>query len=131
VSGINPRTELKGLRILVVEDDALVAMVLKDYLEELEISTVGPIPDVERAMISATVEAIDFALLDVNLGGAKVYPVAETLGVRGIPFALMTGLDTESLPHPYRSMPNIQKPYAFGNIERLLKAAFNVEPDQV
>ena len=131
MSGIKPRTELKGLRILVVEDDALVATVLQAYLEELEISTVGPIPDVEGAMISATVEAFDFALLDVNLRRAKVYPVVETLSVRGIPFALMTGLDAECLPHPYRSMPSIQKPYAFGNIERLLRTAFKVEPDQV
>ena len=126
-----PRSDLKGLRILVVEDDALVATVLKDYLQDLEISTVGPIPDIERAMISAKIEKFDFALLDVNLRGTMVYPVAEALNLRGIPFALMTGQDAESLPHPYGGLPSIQKPYAFGHIERYLRTVFNVAPDQV
>ena len=125
------RRELKGLRVLVVEDDPLVAMVLQDYLEELEIITVGPVSDMDTALTTAKVEAFDLALLDVNLAGALVYPVAEALSLRKIPFAFMTGQDADRLPNSYGDLPSIQKPYGFGHIERYLRTTFGIPPEQI
>ncbi len=80
-----------GLRVLLVEDEMLVAMLLEDFLNELGCDVVGPLTNVDAAIESATHASVDVALLDINLTGANAYPVAEILDRRGIAFAFLTG----------------------------------------
>src|SRR3546814_9846381 len=82
---------LAGLRILVVEDELLVALELEMMLIGLGCDVVGPASRLEKAMQLAAAEAIDGAILDVNLRGRPVYPVATALKARGIPFLFSTG----------------------------------------
>ena len=97
-----PRNNLAGLRVLVVEDELLVSLLIEDILADHQCTVVGPFERVSKALEAARVEQIDVAVLDVNLAGEKVYPVAEILEERGIPFLLLTGYGTQAVPpnHP-------------------------------
>ena len=98
-------------RILVVEDDGLLAMYISDLLDELGHYVVGPTGTVEDALAKIASEAIDLALLDVNLGNGKTsYPVAEMLTRRGVPFAFVTGYGAAGLIDNYRHRPVLSKP---------------------
>jgi DNA-binding response OmpR family regulator len=110
-------TALNGLRILLVEDEILIAMMLEDVLDAAGCTIVGPFPGVEKAARAAREEAIDIALLDVNLGGELVYPIAETLAQRSVPFVFMTGYDQRNIPARYASRPVMGKPF---KLEELL-----------
>jgi len=114
-----------GKRAMVVEDDALVALVLSEYLDDLGIVTVGAYRDLNQAPAAAISEPLDFALLDVVIRGDLVFPVADALSVRGIPYAFMTGRDAEDLPEKYQYAVCIQKPYTFGHIEQFLNSQFH------
>jgi DNA-binding response OmpR family regulator len=113
---------MDGLRVLVVEDEGLIAMVLVDFLEDLGFKVVGPHAKLEPAVAAAKSEHFDVALLDVNLGGNSVYPVADELIARGIPFAFMTGHDARSLPAPYHEIASLSKPYTAIDVEKTLGA---------
>lgn len=102
---------LEGLRVLVVEDELLVAMSLEEVLRDAGCVVVGPVPRVERALKAAREEAIDIALLDVNLAGERVYPVAEVLTQRRVPFLFMTGYGQEMLPAEHAGQPVLGKPF--------------------
>src|ERR1700757_478560 len=78
-------------RILVVEDEMLVSMLLVDALGDHGYQVVGPASRVDTAVVLAATESFDAALLDLNIGGKPVYPVAEILAGRGIPFAFVSG----------------------------------------
>jgi CheY-like chemotaxis protein len=94
--------------IMVVEDEVLIAMVLVDHLQELGLATVGPFSRVADAL---KVEGeVDAAILDVNLAGEPVYPVAEMLRARGIPFVFMTGYGSASIDPRFAAVPVLQKP---------------------
>jgi CheY-like chemotaxis protein len=89
---------LSGLRVLVVEDEMLVSLLIEDVLNELLCIVVGPYSTLGSALAAAQRAEIDFALLDVNIGGAKVYPVAEALQARRIPFLFLSGYGDEAVP---------------------------------
>lgn len=97
---------LAGLRILLVEDEFIIAQMAMEMLVELGAAVVGPAGTVASALDLARSEAFDAALLDVNLRGERVDPVAEVLKARGIPFVLATGYDD---PSPERAL--LAKPY--------------------
>jgi CheY-like chemotaxis protein len=101
-----------GCRVLVVEDEIMVAWLLEDMLADLGCAVVGPAGSVNQAlaMIDAG-EAIDVAVLDVNLNGQTSYPVADALAARGVPFVFSTGYDKDRLLVDYRIFPVLQKPY--------------------
>jgi CheY-like chemotaxis protein len=101
-----------GRRVLVVEDEMMVAWLLEDMLADLGCAVVGPAGSVNQAlaMIDAG-EAIDVAVLDVNLNGQTSYPVADALAARGVPFVFSTGYDKDRLLEDYRTFPVLQKPY--------------------
>jgi two-component sensor histidine kinase/DNA-binding response OmpR family regulator len=104
-----PQTaELRAQRVMVVEDEALIAMVLVENLQEMGLSAVGPFSRVADAL--KVHEEIDAAILDVNLGGESVYPVAEMLSARGIPFVFMTGYGSASIDPRFANVPVLQKP---------------------
>lgn len=102
---------LQGLRILVVEDEFLVATLIQDYLENAGCVVSGPIPRLAEAVVAAKVDACDAAVLDVNLGGQRVFPVAEILSRRRIPFVFVTGYGAGSLPGEHRGRPTLRKPF--------------------
>ena len=101
-------TDLRAHLIMVVEDEALIAMVLVDHLQEIGLSAVGPFSRVADALKVG--EELDAAILDVNLGGESVYPVADMLHARGIPFVFMTGYGSASIDPRFAMVPVLQKP---------------------
>ena len=102
---------LSGRRVLVVEDETMVAWLLEDMLADLGCAVVGPAARVNQALAMLDAEAIDAAVLDVNLKGQKSYPVADALAARGVPFVFSTGYNKHSLPKRYQSFPMLQKPF--------------------
>jgi PAS domain S-box-containing protein len=117
-------SNILGNRVLVVEDEALVAMMLTDTLAELGFEVVGPFRKVADAMAAVDKRELHAALLDVNLAGERVYPLANLLQERGIPFAFVTGYGVESIEKPYRHCAVLQKP-----IDRTaLESVFFIKP---
>jgi CheY-like chemotaxis protein len=108
---LSASTSLHGRRLLVVEDDFLIAEELQDELIEAGVDVIGPVPTVAEALqlISANA-ALDGAILDVNLGGEKVFPVVDALRQRGIPCVFVTGYDRRSIPATYADVPLCEKP---------------------
>ena len=102
---------IKGLRVLIVEDEFLLAMSLEDDLALAGCVTIGPFSNLADATQATRREDFDLAILDVNLGGEPIYPLAEELLARGKPFLLVTGYGAESLPPHFRSLPRLPKPY--------------------
>ncbi|MBV8737026.1 MAG: response regulator [Alphaproteobacteria bacterium] len=102
---------LNGLRILVVEDEYLVASLIQDFLEMAGCVVLGPIARLAEAVHAAHSDSCDAAVLDVNLGGSLVFPVAEILSHRRIPFAFVTGYATGALPDEHHARPTIRKPF--------------------
>lgn len=101
---------LQGLRVLVVEDEALIAMTMADVLEEAGCTVVGPMPRLDLAVKAAHEEKIDAALLDVNLAGEAVFPVADVLEGRKIPFIFLTGYGTPDSLGKHHDRPAMRKP---------------------
>lgn len=102
---------LSGRRILVVEDDMLVAWTLEDMLAQLGCAIVGPAVRVNQALAMVGADTIDAAVLDVNLNGDKSYPVADALAARGVPFVFCTGYNKNNIENGYRGFPMLQKPF--------------------
>jgi CheY-like chemotaxis protein len=100
-----------GRRVLVVEDEMIVAWLLEDMLAELGCAVIGPAAGIEQALAMIDSEAVDVALLDVNLNGQMSYPVADALVARDVPFIFSTGYDKDRLLERYRAFPVLQKPY--------------------
>ena len=109
-----------GNRILVVEDEPLVAMNLSTSLAELGFHVVGPYSTLAKAAAAAAETEVDAALLDVNLSGKVVYPVAEILASKNVPFAFITGYGTAALPDKYANAPVLQKPIDNETLQLLL-----------
>ena len=102
---------LAGRRVLIVEDEYLVATLLAVELEEEAAAVVGPASSVPSALaLVADDPDLDLAVLDVNLRGEDVYPVADVLAERGVPFVLVTGYDRTAIPDRYQRFPILTKP---------------------
>jgi two-component sensor histidine kinase/DNA-binding response OmpR family regulator len=99
-----------GCRMLIAEDEALVAIMMEDLATELGWSVVGPFAKAADALAAAKFDEIDAAVLDVNLGGESVYPVADALATRGVPFVFTTGYGSESIDRRFARTPILQKP---------------------
>jgi DNA-binding NtrC family response regulator len=113
-----PMTEgkLAGRRVLVVEDDTMVALVLETALEDAQCIILGPFGDLAGAMAAAQQEAPDLAVLDINLGGAMVFPLAELLDARGVPFLLLSGYGDAGLPEDKPDWPVCAKPFKLSDL---------------
>ena len=98
-------------RILIVEDEILIAISLEAALSSGGFEPVGPYGQVEQAVTVAERESLDGAVLDVNLGGTKVFPVADALAARNIPFLFLTGYSTGQLPPQYQDATVLSKPF--------------------
>ena len=109
-----------GKRILVVEDEVIVAMLIEDILTDGGASVVGPAGRVAKALDLLGQEAVDAALLDVNLAGEKTTPVAEELRRRGIPFAFATGYGAAGLPEGFAGQPLLPKPFQERDLQEVM-----------
>ena len=98
-------TALTGRRVMLVEDEVLVAMLVETALEEENCTIVGPYGDVGAALQAARSEVFDLAVFDVNLAGELVYPVAEALAERSVPFLLLSGYGEAALPENRKHWP--------------------------
>jgi DNA-binding response OmpR family regulator len=109
-------------RILIVEDEWLIADLLEQMLIELGYQVVGPASDVGEALALIEAQAPDAAVLDVTLGQGKSFPIAEAMARRGAPFLFLTGHVDGDLPAQYRSSPIICKPVLLGDLKGPLQA---------
>ncbi|GAA0731529.1 response regulator [Sphingomonas japonica] len=108
-------------RILLVEDEPLIAMMLEDFLDALDREVAGTADCVAAALAAIEQGGIDAAILDVNLrGGEKSWPVADALAAAGIPFVVATGGDT--LADAHRDRPVLAKPFTMDGVEKALGA---------
>lgn len=117
---------LAGRRILIVEDESLVSMLLETILEDLGCETVGPAGTVTDGLGIARQGQMDAALLDVNVAGELVFPIAQTLKDRGVPFVFSTGYGEGGLPENWRGNTTIQKPFTEAAVRDALIKALSV-----
>jgi CheY-like chemotaxis protein len=112
--------KLEGLRVLVVEDEMMVSMLIEDMLAELGCEVVGPASRLDEALAIAKEAELDCAVLDVNLGGQPIFPLADLLRERGRPFAFATGYGDAGLRDVDKGSPVLQKPFREGDLARVL-----------
>jgi CheY-like chemotaxis protein len=107
---------------MLVEDEALVAMMMEDLLTDLGVEVVGPFSTLAEAMVAAQRDNFfDAAILDVNLDGGTVYPLAHLLAERAVPFAFVTGYEPSTIDARFRSVPVLQKPVERQSLGELLE----------
>lgn len=104
-------------RILVVDDEPLISMMVEDWLTELGCEVVGPVRSVADGIELATAAALDGAILDIRLGDGDSYPLARALLIRGIPFAFATGQGDGSLNSEFEGQPILVKPFDFASVQ--------------
>jgi CheY-like chemotaxis protein len=104
-------TDKRTLRILIVEDEFLLACALEEDLRLLGHTIVGPFSDLRRATEGARHQEFDLAVLDINLKGEMVYPLADELRARQIPILLLSGYGAAHLPERFRATPRVSKPH--------------------
>lgn len=107
---------LTGLRVMIVEDELLVAMLIEDSLVDEGCIIIGPFSNVAAAMDAIGTASIDVAVLDVNLRGEKVYPVALRLAQQGTPFLLLSGYGEEAIPPEHPEWEAFSKPFRAGEL---------------
>jgi CheY-like chemotaxis protein len=119
---------LTGRRVLIVEDESLVAMLIETILEDMECVPVGPASTIDEGLaLARDTDALDAALLDVNVAGQQIFPVAEVLKARGVPFVFSTGYGEGGLPDEWRGQATIQKPFTEAAVRDALMKAMGVE----
>jgi two-component SAPR family response regulator len=115
---------LKGVRVLIVEDNYVVADALRYLIDGYDGAVTAIVPSVERALEALAANPVDIAVLDINLHGASVVPLAEHLRAQGVPFVFLTGYgDAELLPEDLRDRPRFDKPV---QAERLVEALLDL-----
>ena len=115
---------LRDCRVLVVEDEYLLADELTIQLTDRGATVLGPASNVRAALsLIEGEDALDGAILDVNLGGEPAYPIADTLRERGVPVLFTTGYDAAALPDRFRDVPRCEKPVNIGRIASALQKA--------
>jgi len=117
------QVELRGLRVLFVEDESIVAMLTEDMLAELGCEIEVTASTVDDALAAVSEGGFDIALLDINLAGTMVFPVAAALERRGIPFAFASGYGGKGLPPEFADVPIIGKPFTKADLAGVLRAA--------
>lgn len=111
---------LHGTRVLVVEDDALISMMIEDFLLDLGCEVVASAAGLEEGVHQASTLAIDVAMLDINLDGRLSYPIADVLRARKIPFLFATGYGPAALPPSFQGAPVLSKPFGIAQLKEEL-----------
>ncbi|MEJ0051989.1 MAG: response regulator [Methylovirgula sp.] len=109
-------------RILVVEDEPFIAMLLEDMLDELGFTITASFPQVAEAEKYLAGADVDIALLDVNVGMEKIDPVADLLAARGCPFIFTTGYGQKGVPENHAGRPVLQKPFKIDDLANALQS---------
>ncbi len=115
--------DLNGLRILVVEDEAAISLLLEDMLLDFGCEVIGPAARLSAALEAVEREVVDLAILDVNVAGEPIYPVAEALVQRRVPFVFSTGYGSAGIKDAFRDRPVLQKPFAQHDLKQKLLMA--------
>jgi len=110
-------------RVLVVEDELMIRMLLEDMLAELGYTIAVTAAHLDEALRAAQTADFDVAVLDVNLNGMPISPVADALVVRGMPFVFATGYGKAGLPDLYRDRPTLKKPFQLDKLKEALQHA--------
>ncbi|WP_419759995.1 response regulator [Acidisoma sp.] len=121
---------LTGLRVLVVEDEMLVSLLIEEMLIDHACAIIGPFASVPAAVEAAMTEEIDVALLDVNIGGLKVYPVANALMARRIPFLFLSGYGESAVPKDRPEWRVCSKPFREGDLIEMMSQQLADAPAQ-
>jgi DNA-binding response OmpR family regulator len=116
---------MTGPNILVVEDEYLLACTLEEDLQRHGYVVIGPFGDLQTATAAARRKTFDLAILDINLRGELVYPLADDLAARAVPFIFLTGYSTLTLPERLRASPRLAKPYDPADLLREIKRVLN------
>ena len=106
-----PASQPEGLRVLVVEDEFLVGVIIEQDLRAAGLSVLGPFSNLDQALNASRRQAFDLAMLDINLNGTMVYPLADDLVARRIPFMFLTGYALADLPERFAEIRRVAKPY--------------------
>lgn len=114
---------LNGARVLVVEDEAAISMLLEDMLLDFGCTVVGPAARLATALEMAEGETFEIAILDVNVAGEPIYSVAEAIVRRSLPLVFSTGYGGAGIREPYRDCPVVQKPFSQADLKRTLIGA--------
>jgi CheY-like chemotaxis protein len=126
VTGTAPKGHLENRRILVVEDEYLLADDMAQVLANMGANIVGPVPTKDRALaLILSGEPLDAAVLDINLRGETVFPVADALTARAIPFVFATGYAQTSIPAAYQAVPRWEKPFNPDELASVLCGTMN------
>jgi len=115
--------DLQGVRVLVVEDEAAISLLLEDMLLDFGCEVIGPAARLAAALDVVGRESIDLAILDVNVAGEPIYPVAEALAQQGVPFVFSTGYGSAGIKDAFRDRPVLQKPFAQHDLKQKLLMA--------
>jgi len=118
-SGVPPR----ATRILIVEDELMIRMLLEDMLGELGYTIAAEVGRIDEALDAVKTGGFDVAILDVNLSGENTAPVAEALAARGVPFVFATGYGEHGLPEAFRDRPTLKKPFQMDGLSQVLQSA--------
>jgi CheY-like chemotaxis protein len=111
---------LSGQRMLVIEDEMMVLMLLEDILTDLGCQSVSVAATVKQALALVGSRPFDIAVLDVNLNGEKSFPIADALGALDVPYIFATGYGIDALGADYRDRPLLSKPYSYADVENIL-----------
>jgi CheY-like chemotaxis protein len=116
--------DLAGLRALVVEDEGGVALLIESMLEELGCHVTASVATLAKALSAARADTFDFAVLDVNLDGELVFPVAEVLKGRQLPFVFSTGYGRMGVPEAFKECDVLNKPFTIDELRAKLQSIF-------
>ena len=115
-------------RVLVVEDEAMIAMLVEDMVLDFGSEVVGPVANMNDASNLARSAELDAAILDINVGGSVIFPVADILSERGIPLIFATGYGSRGLPPRFQNSPTLPKPFSYESLEAALRSALAGQP---
>jgi CheY-like chemotaxis protein len=109
-------------RILVADDEPLIAMIIEDWLMELKFETLGPVGTVREALALLETTLPDAAILDVRLADGYSYAIAEQLRAKGIPFVFASGQDASDFDARFKDVPRLAKPFDLEQVRKILAA---------
>jgi len=121
----------KQCRVLVVEDQAVISIFIEDMLDDLGIEVVGPAARMQDALALARDGTMEAAILDIDLGGAATYPVADVLLARDIPTIFATGYGRATLPERFRGTPMLHKPFSREAFEAVMQTVLAQAPCEI
>ena len=122
MSGISQTGSLQR-SVLLVEDEVMIRMMVADMLGELGYIIAGEADDIDEAVRLVQTTDFDIAILDVNVNGRVISPVAEAVTLRGLPFVFATGYGSSGLPEKFRDVPTLQKPFQMATLQRAIEDA--------